>query len=520
VTPLTVGSVSGVLATKPADDEACILIVDDNLSKRTALEAALAPLGHRVVQAQSGTDALRCLLVEDFAVILLDVHMPEIDGFETARLIRQRRQSEMTPILFITAYSSDEIEQSDHYAGGAVDFIFAPIPPAELRSKVSFFTHVFLDARRLAAQAEGVRASVQHLQLLTDSAPIGIFQTDRENRYVYTNPRWTELTGVTALQAFGQAWDSVVIPELRPELAVALSGGQELSHRVELVSEGSRRFVMVSSRPVQDVSGGPAGWVGTLADVTAEKEAEDTMSVARDAALSVNVMQRKFSASASHELRTPVASIIGYVEELLLSESLDPEDREMLDVVYRNAGRLNRLIDDLSLLNRAEIGAPLMKLEPTTLRSVVDGVVSSLSDSAQDRDVRLLTEYTDIPAVLVDPLRLEQSLLKLVANAVKFTSDGGSIIVRVGVSDGMATLAVVDTGAGIDSADFDKVFERFYRTRSAVDDAVPGSGLGLAIAKTMIEAQSGTIELESAPGVGSTFTVRLPFADAVAAAVS
>jgi CheY-like chemotaxis protein len=152
-----------------SDEDAAILIVDDDARKRVALRSALQPLGHRIVEVDSGIAALRQVLVEDFAVILLDVQMPVMDGFETASLIRQRKQSEMTPIIFITAYSSDEIGQHDHYAGGAVDFIFAPIPPAELRAKVSFFAHVFIDAQRLASKAQAVQSSVNELRFLTEA---------------------------------------------------------------------------------------------------------------------------------------------------------------------------------------------------------------------------------------------------------------------------------------------------------------------------------------------------------------
>ena len=120
-----------------------ILVVDDNFAKRLALKAVLSPLGYRIVEADSGVAALRCVSAENFAVILLDVVMPEMNGFETAALIRQREQSEMTPIIFITAYRSDDIVTSDLYPEGAVDFIFAPVPPAELRAKVSLFASLF-----------------------------------------------------------------------------------------------------------------------------------------------------------------------------------------------------------------------------------------------------------------------------------------------------------------------------------------------------------------------------------------
>lgn len=252
-----------------------ILLVDDNAAKRLAIKAVLTQLGYPIVEADSGRAALRCLMVEDFAVILLDVCMPLMDGFETAALIRQRRQSEMTPIIFITAFASDEISQSDRYVEGAVDFIFAPVPPDELRAKVSVFVNLHTKAEALATQAREVQASADQLRLLTDAAPVGIFQTDAANRYIYTNPRWSEITGIPADEAVGQRWDTIVSSELRADLIDELADGplyrSERCHRFEIRLPGSAtRIVQVTSKPVPGTGGSVAGWVGTLADVTAE----------------------------------------------------------------------------------------------------------------------------------------------------------------------------------------------------------------------------------------------------------
>jgi diguanylate cyclase (GGDEF)-like protein len=141
-----------------------ILMVDDNPSKRYALKAVLAPLGFDIVEASSGEEALRCLLVQNFAVILLDVLMPPgMDGFETAARIRKRKESEMTPIIFITAHTQDEVAHGDHYAQGAVDFIFAPVPPNELRAKVAVFANLYSRAEELASQARAVQTSADKL---------------------------------------------------------------------------------------------------------------------------------------------------------------------------------------------------------------------------------------------------------------------------------------------------------------------------------------------------------------------
>ncbi len=145
-----------------------ILVVDDNAAKRLAMKAVLAPLGHTIVQADSGLAALRCVIGQDFALILLDVRMPIMDGFETAELIRTRRQSALTPIIFITAFGSDELWHADLYAEGAVDFIFAPVRPDELRAKVSVFANLFIKAEVLASRAREVQTSADQLQRLND----------------------------------------------------------------------------------------------------------------------------------------------------------------------------------------------------------------------------------------------------------------------------------------------------------------------------------------------------------------
>ena len=149
--------------TTMVDSAAPILMIDDNATKRFALRAILDPLGYLIVEASSGLEGLRCLLVQDFAIILLDVRMPEMDGFETAALIRKRQRSELTPIIFITAHKKDECAQDDHYAQGAVDFISAPVAANELRAKVTVFVNMFAKALELAAEARAVQIASERL---------------------------------------------------------------------------------------------------------------------------------------------------------------------------------------------------------------------------------------------------------------------------------------------------------------------------------------------------------------------
>jgi signal transduction histidine kinase len=268
---------------------------------------------------------------------------------------------------------------------------------------------------------------------------------------------------------------------------------------------------MVSSRSIPS-TGAPSGWVGTLADVTAEDELQTALFVARDAAVSASNMQRNFAASASHELRTPTASIVGYLEEVFENAQLTEEDQGLLHIVYRNAQRLSRLIDDLMVLDETEIGTPMSRLEATALTPVIERVLATFSADAQRSGVDLRAHPGSDAAVMAHPMRLEQALSNLISNALKFTPEGGTVTVEVNVNGRRVELGVADTGPGIEPVDLDRIFERFYRTTAAIDQAVRGSGLGLAIAKAMIEEQGGRITVSSTPGRGSVFVIDLPLA--------
>jgi PAS domain S-box-containing protein len=258
-------------ATLPDGSLVPVLLVDDDADKRFAVGRLLSPLGYAIVEADSGLAALRCLLVQDFAVILLDVRMPGMDGLETAALIRQRRQSELTPIMLITASRGDELTASGLYLDSA-KFMFAPAEPDQFRATVSTFGNLFLKAQELAAQAREVQAAADRLRLVTDTAPVGIFHTDRQNKFVYTNPRWTEITGTSAEAAVGQDWGIVVDAEQAPDLHIAATGDAvrraEFSCRFELrTSATDPKTILLTSTPIPDGAGGVAGWVGTLAEV-------------------------------------------------------------------------------------------------------------------------------------------------------------------------------------------------------------------------------------------------------------
>ena len=498
-----------------------VLVIDDNAGKRLALTAVLAPLGYRVVEAESGRDALRRVMEENFAVILLDVCMPSMDGFETAALIRQRQQSEMTPIIFITAFGPDELADSRRFVEGAVDFIFAPVPPDELRAKVSVFANLFIKADSLAKAAEEVQRSADQLRLLTEAAPIGIFQTDTDNRYVYTNPRWTEITGIPPEEAIGRDWDMIVGSDQRAALIAELTdradGRTDRHHRFEiLVPDSTPRIVLVTSKPIPGSEGGTAGRVGTLADVTAEAGAEAAMSDARDEATEASRLKSDFLANMSHEIRTPMNGVIG-MTDLLLETDLDARQRDYAQTVRNSGQALLAIINDI--LDFAKVEAGMLEIDDIefNLRSIVEDVVDLLAVPAQAKGLELVAvvERRLPSTVRGDPGWVRQVLTNLIGNAIKFTR-AGEIVIRAteaeaGDGEVLVRFEVSDTGDGIAPDKLAVIFEPFVQADTSTSRKYGGTGLGLAISGQLVALMGGDCGVSSRPGQGSTFwfTIRV-----------
>jgi PAS domain S-box-containing protein len=270
-------------------DRASILLVDDRRENLLALEATLEPLGHQLVSVTSGTAALKELLLRDFACILLDVQMPEIDGFALAELIKQRERSAHIPILFVTAISTEERHVFRGYSAGAVDYIFKPIEPDILRSKVSVFVELWDKNRQLREQSEQLleqeltaleRASEERYRALADAMPQIVWQAGVDGGATYFNRRWFEFTGMTPEDEGPNAWATVVHPD---DLPVAMSRRDETLRSGETfeveyrfrAADGTYRWHLGRAVPIRDRSGDIEFWVGTATDIHDRKLIEE-----------------------------------------------------------------------------------------------------------------------------------------------------------------------------------------------------------------------------------------------------
>ncbi len=272
----------------------------------------------------------------------------------------------------------------------------------------------------------------------------------------------------------------------------------ELVYESEFTVLDVGRTFFGHTAPVRDANGGLLGRIFTLREMTAERESER--------------LKDEFVATVSHELRTPLTSIRGFVELLLAGEGgdLTRDQQRFLGIVERNAERLLRLVGDLLLI--AQLDAGTMRLEWTDVDvvEIAAEAVEASRPSAEEAGLLLVLHADRGAPMLGDRARLAQLVDNLLSNAIKFTPRGGRVEVRAHARDGRVQLAVADTGSGISPEELPQLFTRFYRTRGAGEKHVPGTGLGLAISKAIAEAHGGAIEVESAVGAGTTFTVVLP----------
>ena len=505
-------------------DNVNVLLVDDQRHNLLALESILDDPELNLVTAGSGIEALRHLLERDFAVILLDVQMPEIDGFDTATLIRQRDKSRDTPIIFLTALSRSETNVFRGYELGAVDYIFKPFHPDILRSKVAVFVELFRRREAIKSQAQELARLSRKNELILNSAVEGIFGVDLQGRSTFVNPAAARMIGVRAAEAIGVNIHELLHPGLpgvttcsadECELLRALRGQEQCDETEETFfrRDGTSFPVEFCASPMfEDESHEPLGSVITFRDVTEKRSAAQAAESERRyrEAEAQNRAKDNFLATLSHELRTPMTSILGWVQFLRNGEYTQDELEEALRMIETSARLQKHLIDDMLDVSRIILGKFQVELRPTHLSEVVSAAVTTARPAAQQRDIVLTSEIDDgDDLVEADPHRLQQVIGNMLSNAIKFTEAGKSVDLRLQRDDGQMKIVVTDEGEGIDPAFLPHVFERLRQGDTG--NKRSGLGLGLAIARHIVDLHHGEIRAESeGRGKGARFTVRLP----------
>jgi two-component system phosphate regulon sensor histidine kinase PhoR len=383
------------------------------------------------------------------------------------------------------------------FAEGLVDARFsqAPLPDAD--------DELGALGRSLSTTAAQLRDLVDRLSVesaqreaILASMVEGVLAVDGSLRITFANASFARAVGASSpIPAKTPLVEVVRAPELREVLTGVLTAGESVKRRMQLPA--ADRVFEVQAAPL--TSGSARGAIAILHDITDLERLER--------------IRRDFVANVSHELRTPLTAIRGYAETLLEGALEDQENnRRFLEIIKAHAIRLNNISSDLLALSELESGRARREPEAVSVRGAVDSALRTLEAEARLRSVSLVCGRVEDVQVLGDRLQVEQALVNLLDNAVKFNRPSGEVLIEATRANGRVRITLADTGIGIPHDDLPRIFERFYRVDKARSREVGGTGLGLSIVKHIIERMNGTVSVESLLGKGSTFTLLLPAA--------
>jgi len=533
--PAQVGS---ELADEPAAERPRVLLVDDDERNLLAVQSILEDLGE-VVAARSGEEALRHLLKGEFAVILLDVYMPGMDGYETAQIIRSRDQTKGIPIVFLSAVNKEAEHLLRGYAMGAVDYVFKPVDPIILRSKVSVFVDLFAKSKEverkaryeqalldatLSANAERLRAE-QELRRV-EQRQAAIIQSLPMVLYLepyHRSPRWPDYVGgdLQAITGFTfdevterpEIWTERLHPEDRNRVLACLetrlkSGRLSVEYRW-LCADGTYKHFLDQAVLLKDSDGQPIEFAGTLTDISEQRSLETQLIQAQkmDAI-------GKLTGGIAHDFNNLLAAVIGGLGLLDKHAELAEREQRILAMTRRAAEQGSELVRRLLAFARRQ------KLEPQSidldkLREGVWDLLTHTLGGLVEIEWRSGDELWD---AFADQAQLELALVNLIINARDAMPTGGTVTVTTenhalpsenwaGLPAGdYLLLAVADKGTGIAADQLEKVMEPFFTTK----EPGKGSGLGLSMVYGFAKQSNGAFRLLSDVGVGTSAELLLP----------
>jgi len=385
---------------------------------------------------------------------------------------------------------------AERFAAGDLTARLASPSTRELASLSETLNKMAAD---LDARIRAVTSQRSKEEAILSSMQEGVFAVDTDGRVITMNHAAAFMLGADAAAAAGRSVLEVVRSiELHDFMTRTLASAEPLEEEMS-ISGGGQRFLQLHGTALRDARGRQIGAVIVLNDVTRLRRLEN--------------LRREFVANVSHELKTPITSIKGFVETLQTGALGDRAEAErFLGIIARHTDRLNGIIDDLLLLSRVERDTEraAVDLKPAPVREALDAAVQMCTASAADKDIRITL---DCPAELtaeLNPPLLEQAVVNLLDNAIKYSARGKTVEVTAGQAGEEVIVSVRDQGCGIEREHLSRIFERFYRVDKARSRELGGTGLGLSIVKHIVQAHRGTVTVESEPGKGSTFTIHLP----------
>jgi two-component system, NtrC family, sensor kinase len=488
--------------TGTGDEKANILMVDDQPAKLLSYEVILADLGENLIKANSASEALNVLLKTDVAVVLMDVSMPDVDGFELADVIRQHPRFQKTAIIFISGVHLSDSDRIQGYRSGAVDYISVPVVPEVLRAKIGVFVELHRKTRmlealnrelekRVAERTEALRLSEAQFRMraeLLEIASEAIMVRDRDDRVQFWNAGAENLYGWRREEVMGRNLHSIlktVFPVPRTEIEVALRDhGSWQGNLVQKTKDGTE--IVVAFRKNMNDESDAILEVGR--DITEQLRAEEALRETEKLAAMGRV-----AGIIAHEINNPLAAITNIFYLLRHHPSLDEEARRCADLAEQELQRVSHITRQTLSFYR-ESKQPI----PVEVPELLEDVLALQERALQINRITLRKKYLSSCMVQGFPVELRQVFLNLISNAIQAMPEGGVLGVYVRETTDWTTqrrgtaISILDTGAGIRPEDARRLFQPFFSTKST-----KGTGLGLWISKGIIQKYDGRIACRS-----------------------
>ncbi len=533
------------------DPIANILIVDDDTKTLTAMEALLSGPGRTIVLANSGTDALRQILKRDFALILLDVRMPDMDGFETASMVRQNERFRYIPIIFLSAVDTLDEDVMRGVTSGAVDYLFKPVVPDVLKTKVSVFVDLFRMNERLKQQA--VKEAQALLAAVVESSQDAIVSKNLDGIILSWNGGAERLFGYTPEEAIGKSIMIVVPPDRQGEerrILERIKRGERLEsfETVRVAKTGLRIDISLTISPVLDGAGRIIGASKVARDITDRKRMEAELRelnadlekrvAERTAELIRTIEQREklqqqlsqsqkmesigtLAGGIAHDFNNILTIILGYSSALSDGPADETRMREGLDIIRETGMRGAVLVQQLLTLARNGN----LSFQPVDLNALLKEFAKLLGETFP-KTIAVSVEFDPALApTLADPNRLHQALLNLCVNARDAMNGAGTLALRSGnvtgaelrhrfpeaLDESYLCVSVSDSGAGMDPGVRERIFDPFFTTKGPGQ----GTGLGLTAVYGIVREHDGFVDVDSEstcrsdPWTGSPWRLRV-----------
>lgn len=480
-----------------------ILIVDDKKENILSLESLLSVHSYPVDTAMSGEEALKKILKKNYTLIILDVQMPGMDGFEVAQTISGYSKVQDVPVIFLSAVNTDKSFIAKGYGSGAIDYITKPIDPDILLLKVKTLYSLYEQKRKLNEMQVKLQSEVEfrkkaqfdanerakELKSILESIPQIAFTTRADGEIEYHNSQWLNYAGPGGTPLLTHPDDPSIEQELK-NMAVRKEP-LEMEIRLKKPEEKEYTYYLLRVLPVRE-NGSILKWAGTFTKIEEQKQA----------------IKRKdeFISMASHELKTPLTSIQGYVQ-LLRQMISDDGLRKYVDRAVIQVKKLDMLVSDLLDISKIESGKLKMNMKDFNLGNMLKTTITIMQETYPGYTI----EHTGNADVIVygDETRLEQVLINFISNAIKYAPDSKLIRIDSSRNGNNLLVKVIDFGVGISKNEQAYIFDKFYRTEDSLKN-FQGLGLGLYICADILSRHNCVYGVESELGKGSTFYFNIP----------